>query len=63
MDIVVKQAPDGGWWEMTDLLGRSMGQIAQAPGGGSLTIKPDGGAVETMADLKRGPYASLDAAR
>jgi hypothetical protein len=38
-----------------------MGQIREdAPN--HFTIHPDGQALETMADLKAGPYASLDAA-
>ncbi|MEA3091822.1 MAG: hypothetical protein QOJ04_3164 [Caballeronia sp.] len=61
MDITVKKASVGNEWSMVDLLVRSMGHIVEDPPG-HFTIHPDGQAVETMAGLKHGPYASLDAA-
>ena len=48
-------------WSLEDLLGRSMGLIKEDPPK-HFTIHPDGQALETMADLRSGPYASLDAA-
>jgi predicted proteasome-type protease len=60
LDVTVKRASDNEW-NMIDLLGRSMGQIREDPPQ-HFTIYPDGQALETMADLKAGPYASLDAA-
>jgi hypothetical protein len=60
MDITVKRASENEW-SMVDLLGRSMGQIREDPPK-HFTIHPDGQAMETMADLKPGPYASLDEA-
>jgi hypothetical protein len=61
LDITVKRADHGNEWSLEDLLGRCMGRIIEDPPK-HFTIHPDGGAVETMAALKQGPYASLDAA-
>jgi hypothetical protein len=61
MDITVKRTSLGNEWSLEDLLGRSMGRIKEDPPK-HFTIHPDGGAIETMAGLKPGPYASLDAA-
>ena len=61
MDITVKPVSSGNEWSLEDLLGRSMGQIKEDPPK-HFTIHPDGQALETMADLRPGPYASLDAA-
>jgi hypothetical protein len=60
LDVTVKRASDNEW-SMIDLLGRSMGQIREDEPK-RFTIHPDGQALDTMADLKAGPYASLDAA-
>lgn len=60
LDVTVKRASENEW-SMVDLLGRSMGQIREDPPK-HFTIHPDGQAMETMADLKPGPYASLDEA-
>jgi len=43
------------------LLGRSIGRIKENSGK-HFTIQFDGQALDTMADLSPGPYASLDAA-
>ena len=61
MDITVKRLSTGNEWSMIDLLGRSMGRITEYPPK-RFTIHPDGQALETMAYLNPGPYASLDAA-
>ena len=61
MDITVKPVNSGNEWSLENLLGRSMGQITEDPPK-HFTIHPDGQALETMADLRPGPYASLDAA-
>jgi hypothetical protein len=60
LDVTVKRVSDNEWG-MIDLLGRSMGQIRENEPN-HFTIHPDGQALETMADLRAGPYASLDAA-
>jgi hypothetical protein len=46
---------------MTDLLGRSMGRIAERTAG-NFVIEPEGQAVGTMADIRSGPHPTLDAA-
>jgi hypothetical protein len=61
VDVIVIAAKGGTVWRLTDLLGRSMGNIRQNTSH-QFTIYPEGHAFETMADLQRGPYASLDAA-
>lgn len=62
VDVIVTQVSENGW-ELKDLLGRSMGRVSALEGaGGSFTIEPDGGAVETMAGINKGPHVSLDAA-
>jgi hypothetical protein len=61
MDVVVTPAPEGGGWTLTDLLGRSMGRVAERVPG-TFVIEPDGQAVGTMADIRSGPHPSLDAA-
>ena len=48
-------------WQLTDLLGRSMGRIVKNAAD-QFTICPEGHAVETMAGIEQGPHASLDAA-
>jgi hypothetical protein len=58
---MVKPADDGAAWTLTDLLGRSMGVVAETPTG-SFMIQPAGHALETMAGAELGPHASLDAA-
>jgi len=61
MDVIVTPAEEGTVWQLTDLLGRSMGRItASAPR--QFMIYPEGHASETMAGIQRGPHASLDAA-
>ena len=59
MDVTVTPAGSAKW-EMTDLLGRSMGNIMFTDG--AVTIHPDGQATKTMGTMKRGPFASLDQA-
>jgi hypothetical protein len=61
MDVIVTQIDGRAAWELTDLLGRSMGFITAGPGD-LFTIHPQGQAVETMAGMKTGPHPSLDAA-
>ena len=62
MDVIVTPASESAW-ELTDLLGRSMGRVSALEGAtGSFMIEPGGGAVETMAGINKGPYMSLDAA-
>lgn len=61
MDVTV--TPKGGnSWELSDLLGRSMGRIVEWPVKGPFTIQPAGGALETMKGVKYGPHTSVDAA-
>jgi len=61
MDVIVTPAEGGTVWQLTDLLGRSMGRLtASAPR--QLMIHPEGHALETMAGIQQGPHASLDAA-
>lgn len=62
MDVIVTAADDTRTvWNMTDLLGRSMGCVTES-GKGNFTIHPDGEARVTMALLSPGPYGSLDIA-
>jgi hypothetical protein len=61
LDITVTSTDDGTAWTLTDLLGRPMGRITEAPAK-QFTIHPDGHALETMAGIEHGPFASLDAA-
>jgi hypothetical protein len=61
MDVTVTRVNDGSTWTLTDLLGRSMGQVTERQAG-AFWIEPKGGAVETMAGLKQGPHPSLDLA-
>jgi hypothetical protein len=61
MDVIVTATEEGTVWLLTDLLGRSMGRI-MANASRQFMIHPDGHALETMAGINRGPYASLDAA-
>jgi hypothetical protein len=57
----VTPTDDGKAWNLTDLLGRSMGLIAETSDQ-QLTIHPAGHAMETMAGMRDGPYNSIDAA-
>lgn len=61
MDITVTQRADEAAWFLTDLLGRSMGEIAEEPSG-EFWILAEGQALETMKAMKHGPFPSLDAA-
>lgn len=61
MDVIVSQTADGTTWKLTDLLGRSMGHILESPKD-HFTIEPAGGSIETMAQMKFGPFHSLDLA-
>jgi hypothetical protein len=61
LDVIVTPKHDGRTWSLTDLLGRPMGQIKEASAK-QFTIHPEGHALETMAGLEHGPFASLDAA-
>jgi hypothetical protein len=61
VDVIVIQADGGTVWHLTDLLGRSMGNIRE-DASRQFIIHPEGRAFETMVDIHRGPYDSLDAA-
>jgi hypothetical protein len=61
VDVIVIPADGGTIWHLTDLLGRSMGNITE-DASHQFTIYPEGQAFKTMADIHRGPYDSLDAA-
>jgi hypothetical protein len=61
VDVIVIPADGGTIWHLTDLLGRSMGNITE-DASHQFTIYPEGHAFKTMADIHRGPYDSLDAA-
>lgn len=65
MDITVTpkaaDKPGENIWILTDLLGRSMGEVSEREDGG-FQISPAGRALETMKSMRHGPYASLDAA-
>ena len=61
VDVIVTPVAEQQMWRLTDLLGRSMGHIAEDPPA-HFTISPEGQAVKTMAGMMQGPYASLDAA-
>ena len=58
VDVIVIPTEGGTVWHLTDLLGRSMGSIRENASH-QFSIDPDGHA---MADIRRGPHASLDAA-
>ena len=59
--MIVTPSDDGKAWNLADLLGRSMGCVEETSAA-EFSIRPDGHALETMAGIERGPYASLDAA-
>jgi hypothetical protein len=59
LDVIVTPTRDRKAWNLADLLGRSMGRVAKTPAA-DFIIQPDGQALETMAGIERGPYASLD---
>jgi len=61
LDVIVTPTDDGRAWNLTDLLGRPMGRIMEASAK-QFTIHPEGHALETMAGIEHGPFASLDAA-
>jgi hypothetical protein len=61
LDVIVNPTDDGRAWNLTDLLGRSMGRITEASAK-QFTVHPEGHALETMAGIEHGPFASLDAA-
>lgn len=61
MDVTVTPGESGKVWELTDLLGRSMGHI-QRTADGKFAIAPTGQAVETMVGMNRGPFPTLDVA-
>lgn len=60
MDVTVTPASRDRTWDLTDLLGRSMGHIVED--NTWFRIDPAGGALETMAGMDFGPHPSLDAA-
>ena len=61
MDVIVTPVDGGTAWQLTDLLGRSMGRIVESDGH-RFTIRSEGHALETMAGIQRENHASLDAA-
>ena len=61
MDVIVTLTDEGRTWNLTDLLGRSMGCIEKISDE-RFNIRPAGQALETMAAVAHGHYASLDAA-
>ena len=61
MDVIVTPAGEEDAWNLTDLLGRSMGQIVEEEPK-QFFIDPAGLAIETMHGITAGPHASLDAA-
>ncbi len=61
MDVIVRAAKEDTVWQLTDLLGRSMGSIVENASH-QFTIHPEGHAVETMVGIDHGPHASLDVA-
>ena len=61
MDVVVTRAPGGVLaWDLTDLLGRPLGQVAEARGRQFFIDLNERGHILPNANL--GPHASLDAA-
>jgi len=61
MDIIVGISDNNKSWTLTDLLGRSMGFIAETSDE-HFIIYPEGGAVATMGEIVQRSYTSLDAA-
>ena len=59
LDIDVTPKPGEAAWLLTDLLGRSMGCVAEEPAG-EFRIEPAGQALKTMESMKRGPFGTLD---
>jgi hypothetical protein len=60
VDIIVARVEQSAVWDLTDLLGRPMGTIAQDQKG--FFISPIGEAAKTMQRVNCGPHASLDKA-
>jgi hypothetical protein len=58
MDIGIKPAADGSSWQMTDLLGRSMGRIVQEKE--RFTVESDGRSAALMKGMKARWFATLD---
>ena len=61
MDVIVTPAGTEDAWNLTDLLGRSMGQIVEEEAK-QFFINPAGLAIQTMRRIASGPHLSLDAA-
>jgi hypothetical protein len=61
LDVIVTPIGDGKAWNLTDLPGRSLGRITEVFAE-QFTIHPGGHALEAMAGIEHGPFASLDAA-
>ena len=66
MDVTVRPAAkrnvwDKNAWDLTDLLGRSLGRITEEPGR-QFFIDPSERGRQLMARLAPGPHPSLDAA-
>ena len=59
MDVIVTPTADGTVWSLTDLLGRPMGHIVETSIK-QFTIHPAGHALETIAGIEHGSFASLD---
>ena len=60
MDVIVTSTNEGKTWNLTDLLGRSMGCIEKISDK-HFNIRPAGHALETTVAVAHGHYASLDA--
>ena len=58
LDVIVTPT-DNDDWNLTDLLGRSMGRVEYVSGK-DFMIRAAGHAIETMASINPGPYSSLD---
>jgi hypothetical protein len=61
VDVTVTPDADRAMWNLTDLLGRSLGHIVEEKSEW-FSINPDGRAVQTIVGIKQGPYVSLDSA-
>jgi len=61
VDVIVTRADEEDAWNLTDMLGRSMGQIVEEEPK-RFFIDPAGLAIGTMQGIAAGPHPSLDAA-
>jgi hypothetical protein len=61
LDVIVTPTEESRAWNLTDLLGRPMGRITEISAQ-QFTVHPAGYALETMAGIEHGSFASHDAA-